>query len=293
MQPILVIRQAKDGKPGLLNRAAQLSENSKLKIHVLDAVYSEGLDGVDELSETQRKKYQKQLIKEREQEIAEELAAVGLTKGRVTITVLWQKDILSSVLDYCKKIDPILVLKQAHSHRRKIMHTPLDWQLIERCQQPLLITPANKRKKKPKILVALDLATKVKTKAALNTRLMESANSYVAALGGEIHIVCCANLSPVIADLEIIDRRAFKRKVQERVAAQLEAIKEQYNISDDRVIFKVGQPDKVIASTARKLKADLIVLGSAGRRGLKGRLLGNTAEQLISSLNTDLLLLRA
>ncbi len=292
MQPILVIRQAKDGKPGLLNRAVQLSEKSKLKIHVLDAVYSEGLDSVDELSETQRKKYQKQLIKDREQEIAEELAKVGLTKGRATITVVWQKDILTSVLDYCKKIDPALVLKQAHSHKRKIMRTPLDWHLIERCQQPLLITPANKRKKKPTILVALDLATKVKTKASLNPRLMEAASRYVAALGGDIHIVCCANLSPVLADLDIIDSRALRKKMQARVAPQLAALREEYGIDDSKVVVKVGQPARVIASTATKLKADMVVLGSAGRRGVKGRLLGNTAEQLISSLNTDLLLLR-
>lgn len=290
MQPILVIRQAKDGKPGLLRRALQLSENSKLKVHVLDLVYSEDLQ---ELSEAQSKKYQKQRIKEREQEIEAEIVEIGLAPGRTTVTVLWRKDVLNSILDYCKKIDPVLVLKQAHSHKRKIMHTPLDWHLIERCLQPLLITPATKRKKKPKILVALDLATKVKSKALLNPRLMEAASRYVAALGGEIQIVCCANLSPVLADLDIIDSRALRKKIQKRVGPQLSALQQEYAIDDNKVIFKVGQPTKIITSTARKLKADMVVLGSAGRRGLKGRLLGNTAEQLISTLNTDLLLLRA
>lgn len=290
MQPILVIRQAKDGKPGLLRRALQLSENSKLKVHVLDLVYSEDLQ---ELSEAQSKKYQKQRIKEREQEIEAEIVEIGLAPGRTTVTVLWRKDVLNSILDYCKKIDPVLVLKQAHSHKRKIMHTPLDWHLIERCLQPLLITPATKRKKKPKILVALDLATKVKSKALLNPRLMEAASRYVAALGGEIQIVCCANLSPVLADLDIIDSRALRKKIQKRVGPQLSALQQEYGIDDSQVIFKVGQPTKIITSTARKLKADMVVLGSAGRRGLKGRLLGNTAEQLISTLNTDLLLLRA
>jgi len=290
MQPILVIRQAKDGKPGLLRRALQLSENSKLKVHVLDLVYSEDLQ---ELSEAQSKKYQKQRIKEREQEIEAEIVEIGLAPRRTTVTVLWRKDVLNSILDYCKKIDPVLVLKQAHSHKRKIMHTPLDWHLIERCLQPLLITPATKRKKKPKILVALDLATKVKSKALLNPRLMEAASRYVAALGGEIQIVCCANLSPVLADLDIIDSRALRKKIQKRVGPQLSALQQEYGIDDSKVIFKVGQPTKIITSTARKLKADMVVLGSAGRRGLKGRLLGNTAEQLISTLNTDLLLLRA
>ena len=290
MQPILVIRQAKDGKPGLLRRALQLSENSKLKVHVLDLVYSEDLQ---ELSEAQSKKYQKQRIKEREQEIEAEIVEIGLAPGRTTVTVLWRKDVLNSILDYCKKIDPVLVLKQAHSHKRKIMHTPLDWHLIERCLQPLLITPATKRKKKPKILVALDLATKVKSKALLNPRLMEAASRYVAALGGEIQIVCCANLSPVLADLDIIDSRALRKKIQKRVGPQLSALQQEYGLDDSQVIFKVGQPTKIITSTARKLKADMVVLGSAGRRGLKGRLLGNTAEQLISTLNTDLLLLRA
>ncbi len=49
--------------------------------------------------------------------------------------------------------------------------------------------------------------------------------------------------------------------------------------------------DAIIAS-ARKSKADLIVMASHGRRGLKRLLLGSETQQVLTHSNTPVLVLR-
>ena len=51
-------------------------------------------------------------------------------------------------------------------------------------------------------------------------------------------------------------------------------------------------PSKEIPSVAKKVKADLVVLGNVGRTGLKGLVIGNTAEKILQRLAVDVLLVK-
>jgi len=58
--------------------------------------------------------------------------------------------------------------------------------------------------------------------------------------------------------------------------------------------FKVkkGPVEKVITSVAAKQRAQVVVMGTVGRRGVRARLLGNTAEKVLRHLRTDVLALK-
>ena len=43
-------------------------------------------------------------------------------------------------------------------------------------------------------------------------------------------------------------------------------------------------PENVIPSTAAKYKAGLVVIGTMGRKGIAGKLMGNTAEKILKLL---------
>jgi nucleotide-binding universal stress UspA family protein len=53
-----------------------------------------------------------------------------------------------------------------------------------------------------------------------------------------------------------------------------------------------GAAWKVISSAARRLNADLIVMGSVGRRGVSGFLIGNTAERVLHTADSSLLVIK-
>ena len=48
-----------------------------------------------------------------------------------------------------------------------------------------------------------------------------------------------------------------------------------------------GYTDEAVAKTAKKLKADLVVMGTLGQTGLTSTRRGNTAERVISALDVD------
>lgn len=50
-----------------------------------------------------------------------------------------------------------------------------------------------------------------------------------------------------------------------------------------------GSPSKCVQDTSREIGADLVAVGTVGRSGIKGVLLGNTAEKVLTSCNCGIL----
>jgi nucleotide-binding universal stress UspA family protein len=60
-----------------------------------------------------------------------------------------------------------------------------------------------------------------------------------------------------------------------------------------RAVLVTGQPSRTITETARKLRADWIVLATHGRSGFSHVLLGSVAERVVRSASCPVLTVRA
>jgi len=65
-----------------------------------------------------------------------------------------------------------------------------------------------------------------------------------------------------------------------------------YDIDESKVKILDGIPEDEIPKLADKLNSRLIVLGTVSRSGLKGYIMGNTAEQLLHNLHCDVLAIK-
>lgn len=74
------------------------------------------------------------------------------------------------------------------------------------------------------------------------------------------------------------------RYVRERAAA--------FGIEPNRVSARIGRPAVEIRAHAEKMGADLIVIGSHGRHGISGLLLGSTANGVLHNSPCDVLTVR-
>ena len=54
-----------------------------------------------------------------------------------------------------------------------------------------------------------------------------------------------------------------------------------------------GYTDEVIAAAAKKIDADLVVIGTLGQTGLTKTRRGNTAERVISAVDVDVLVVNS
>lgn len=87
-----------------------------------------------------------------------------------------------------------------------------------------------------------------------------------------------------LQDMEATIAREITDGVRERVA--------RFGIPPDRVEVLYGRPSAEIKALAEKLGADLIVVGSHGRRGLSSVMLGSTANGVLHGATCDVLTVR-
>src|SRR5262249_27461371 len=59
-----------------------------------------------------------------------------------------------------------------------------------------------------------------------------------------------------------------------------------------RVLLQVGTPYQVIAATAKKVRADLIIMATHGRTGLAHMVLGSVAEKVVRTATCPVLTVR-
>ena len=80
-----------------------------------------------------------------------------------------------------------------------------------------------------------------------------------------------------------------------RVLAKAEALARKHGVKPATVLREVlgGPAAGPIVREARKQRADLIVLGTHGRRGVRRLVLGSDAEQVVRSATVPVLLVRA
>ena len=87
-----------------------------------------------------------------------------------------------------------------------------------------------------------------------------------------------------LRDMEETIAKETANNIRERVAA--------FGIEPERVAVRIGRPALEIKAYAEEIGADLIVLGSHGRHGLSGVMLGSTANGVLHGSACDVLTVR-
>jgi len=172
---------------------------------------------------------------------------------------------------------------------------PNDQHLIRKCPCPVWIDRADRSRPYRKILAAVDPLSDAGTR--LDRLIMDLATSFVAWEGAEVHVAHAwwlpgesvvgggrANIS----ERQVADLLEAKR---ERHANALQGLLAHYGLFLDSptVHFVKSSPTPLIAGIAQNLSADLIVMGTAGRTGIPGFFIGNTAESVLQSTDTPML----
>ena len=73
----------------------------------------------------------------------------------------------------------------------------------------------------------------------------------------------------------------------------LKSLASTHDVSEKDFKTKRGPVDKVIVSYAARVRAQIVVLGTVARQGLSAAIIGNTAEEVLQHLRTDVLALKA
>ncbi len=201
-------------------------------------------------------------------ECLERLAARPRENGiDVEIRVEWNSDWRGAVLAAAQDESSDLVIKLASRHSamgRRLKRTS-DLLLVQECACPILLVGKNRVWGNKRLLAAVKLKPEDNVHELLNEQLID--------LSHNIASLAELNLYAVTAykgDDMYFDRQKFANMCR---------------LPRDRVFASDGAPERVIASVADDIKADMIVIGNPGD-GER-----NTAVLLIDQADTDILFL--
>jgi nucleotide-binding universal stress UspA family protein len=97
-------------------------------------------------------------------------------------------------------------------------------------------------------------------------------------VGAVIHLVCA--LGPV-GELPLSQKLVDELSVEHRRALELLAVRRHRQAAFAPPIVEAADPRDLILATAARIDADLIVMGTHGRRGISRLVLGSVAEDIV------------
>ncbi len=200
-----------------------------------------------------------------------------------------------------------LVIKPAESFERfaqRLSFGSVDMKLLRQCPCPVWVTRPTPPQSSRKIIAAVDYDQDEAHDDALNPHILNIAISLALAEFAELHIVHAWRLpfesylrsghsgTAQVEVYSILQQAEEKRMhwlqalVKKHCVAQGEAAD---NYLEPQLHSKNGDADQVVSALARQLEVELVVMGTAGRAGIPGLLIGNTAEDILNQIDCSVL----
>ncbi len=291
MKKILVIAERDSKNLTAFHRALAIADKSGAQVDLVGFVHAPGVDSSDLLTETEKKKVRQKLIDDKTAWMKEKLSQIDKMNVELDWGVLWEKSVHLWTIERCKQKPYDLVIKTGN-RSESFTYTPTDWHLIRQCAAPVMIVSSKKWKSKNNILATIDLSTDTTAKIKLNKQVIEHAQMLSNITGQTVTYLYCINLPRVISDLEIFDESKLSKRAREQAKIHLDKYYKKYNLDPKSIKMTRGTPANAINKTAKKEAVDMVVMGTLGRKGIKGKVIGNTAEEVLADLNTDVLTIK-
>jgi universal stress protein E len=243
------------------------------------------------LSRAEEGRIKQKLLDDREAEVQERIDKHARHDQKVALKVVWEKNIDRWVNRQCAGGRYVGVVKTGN-RSENLVHTSTDWQLLRECPAPVLLVSKKKWHHVKPVLVTLDLASNVPTKKKLNSKVLGQAKALAGALGVELEIITAVEIPTLLSDLDLVDPIAYFKDARAGMQGAIRKLAAEHEIPEKAFRCKRGPVDKVITSYAAKVRAQIVVMGTVGRTGVKARLLGNTAEKVLRHMKTDVLAIK-
>ena len=193
-----------------------------------------------------------------------------------------------------------LVIKTAEEidgvSRRLLAST--DQHLLRKCPATVWLRRAGRPQRPGVVMAAVDVdlegSDEPETEAALNRRILDRAAVIAAWAGARLHVVTVwdsPDESLVRAWSPQGGADSYARDLENRLRRRLDDLASESALPAARAAcchVERGSAHRVLPEVARRLGADLLVLGTVARTGVPGLIIGNTAEDILNSVDIPL-----
>jgi len=190
-----------------------------------------------------------------------------------------------------------------------------DMHLLRKCSCPVWLVKPEAPRSYKRVLAAVDvdesyLPTELATRHALNVQILEMAASLALSEFADLHVVhvwdsvyesisgfvLSSDISPEKEALNIEqERRQHQQLLDEllrRISIENESTRGALDYLNPRTHLLKGTARKEVPALAKRLGVDCIVMGTVARTGIRGFIMGNTAETILEQIDCSVLAIK-
>lgn len=294
---ILYVCTGLEGENDALRQALRLTCDNKGSLSILMV-----LPSFPTKLKAYKNSYKKMLEERMDKAIGSEKSALGIRKKLpITVESISGSAPAIQVIRHVLQHSNDLLIKQAEASKNEKGFKSLDMELLRKCPCPvLLVRPLKHKGDKIQVSVAIDPENEERVGHDLALQLLQLSSSLAASYSGQLHIISCWNfeLEKYLRDQvwikvskEELDDTLLEKKTSHEKA--LNQVISESKIKDGYQIHQLkGLPEEVIPSFIDDMNIDILVMGTVARTGISGFIFGNTAENIVQTLNCSLLALK-
>jgi universal stress protein E len=289
---VVVVNRSADADY-VLQKAAAIAETSPqgVAVHVVRVIFEDFVEQVVHLDDEQGQALKLYLMQAEEEFLVDLVEDYRSRFVDIETTTLWNKRVSDAVLNVAETFDADLIIKSADPESPYFPRHPDDWNLLRQARSPVFLVKPEPWPKHPLVLAAVDVADIAHQE--MNAKVIAAGASMAKSMAGPLHVVnALPQGSPLLMSADLgVNFERLERDIEQATRHQLLDLLNTIEVDVQQLHLKFGQPAGVVADVAVENDAAVVVVGTAGRKGVSAIVIGNTSEKLLHTLHQDLLVL--
>jgi universal stress protein E len=231
----------------------------------------------------------------------EKLVAVARKLGvKASTAVEWDFPPHEAIVRRAIRFRADLIIAECHRGSRRLapwlIHLT-DWELLRASPVPVLLLKNGKAWRRRAMLAAVDPSHAHAKPSRLDALILEEARRIARKARGPLHVMH-ANFPSLFGltlgdpGIDAVTLEATYEQQRELARKSFASFATAARIPTARRHVVDSDPIAGIPRVARKIGADLVIMGAVSRSGLKRVFIGNTAERVLSDLPCDVLVVK-
>lgn len=302
LKNILFVAETNDDDTVVLERAIAIARNNQATLTVVGVVRKVAKHVV--LGGHKANDLQDAIIEQRRTELLELMAGQQHSDLDVNVKILVGRVFIEVIREVLRHSHDVVIKKAEGNQLSTNIFGSTDLSLLRNCQCPVWIVKSTEEQGDKEIVVALDYDPEDPAVDALNGQMLKLASSLALAEFAELHIVHAWHLqnerllrsNRVGLSADEVD--GFVQKEKEERSCWLDKLIAKYLAAQDpemasylkpKLHLGQGNASIVVPQLIKDLGAELVVMGTVGRTGIPGFIIGNTAETILNQIECSVL----
>lgn len=288
---ILVALEQDDSADFVLDKGIRLAQSTGAALHVVRVMYDEMVDFEVHGGE-ERQALKTFLMQAGETWVSDLLAKFRERTGELETFTIWHREEHVGIIHAAEDCNADLVIKAAHRPDGIVIRTPQDWALMRHSDIPIMIVKGENWPAAPLVMAAIDAIND--SQQTLNRHILEQSAGLAEAMGGRLEVIVAYPFMGVWTGLDALpaDYDRMRHEIEDAIRQAVADAADAVGVNYAQLHLEEGATAPAIRARVAEEGADMLVLGTVAREGVKGVILGNTSESILYRTNADVTVLK-